>query len=226
MLLFIVEFNAFSVKLVIVSDGVLYRVSAMPLDANVDRKQRVGQARATLHAITAPIKVLLVTVGSIAAVIFASLIITIIEFQLRLSEARTQNGNITLESVQLIADYQDNISNHYKQMRVQADQLNGLRTDYLSKLNSTTQIIMNLCGTLAPQKVDDCYLRLQTLINNNSNQIDAAISEFNPDAAHFQNGPIPVYVADLKKIITSGSLQTAQSKYLSTKISFSPNARH
>ncbi len=83
------------------------------------------------------VKVLLVTVGSIAAVVFASLIISIVQFQTRLSEARTQNGNITLESVQLIRDHQERVTQLYEQMRKRADDLAWQRSAYQS--NTTRQ---------------------------------------------------------------------------------------
>jgi hypothetical protein len=190
----------------------------MPLVESVDGRQLGARAFAALRAVSALCKVLLVTVGSICAVIFASLIITIIQFQLRLSEARTQNASITLESVQLIADYQDNIANHYKQMRRQADLLNGLRTDYQSKLNTTTQLITNLCTALNPQSADQCASRLESLINNNNSQVDSAIADLSPEGAdRLKNGPFSTYVENLKQIITSGTLQEAQTKLFNTQ---------
>jgi hypothetical protein len=190
----------------------------MRLIDNVTLKRLTDCARATGRTLSATIKVLIVTVGSVFAVIFASLIISIIQFQLRLTEARTQNGNITLESVQLIADYQDNVSHHYKQLRMQADQLSALRVDYLSKLNSTTQIITSLCTALNAQKADQCYGRLQELINNNSSQIDTVVAEFSPAGAEsLKQTVVLAYVADLKKIVTSGALQEAQTKFFDTQ---------
>jgi hypothetical protein len=170
------------------------------------------------RTISAAVKVLIVTVGSIVAVVFASLIISIIQFQLRLSEARTQNGNITLEAIQLTADYQDNVSNRYKQMRQQADQLNALRTDYMSKLNSTTQLITNICSTLDPDKLDACYARLQYLINDKNSKIDAALAELGPKAPeNIKNGPMPVYIDNFKQIVASGALLDAQTKFFNTQ---------
>jgi hypothetical protein len=190
----------------------------MRLIDNVTLKRLTDCTRATGRMLSATVKVLIVTVGSVFAVIFASLIISIIQFQLRLTEARTQNGNITLESVQLIADYQDNVSHHYKQLRMQADQLSALRVDYLSKLNSTTQLITSLCTALNAQMADQCYERLQELINNNSNQIDTVVAEFSPKSVDsLKQTVVPAYVADLKKIVTSGALQEAQTKFFDTQ---------
>jgi hypothetical protein len=85
------------------------------------------------------LKVLFVTIGSIAAVVFASLVISIIQFQSRLAEARTQNSSITFESIELIADYQGHISRLYTSMRARAEELGPLKADYLDRFNATTQ---------------------------------------------------------------------------------------
>lgn len=190
----------------------------MWLIGNVTRADVISGICTVSRVTAATLKVLIVTVGSIFAVVFASLIISIIQFQLRLNEARTQNENITLESIQLIADYQDNISNHYKQMRDQADQLNALRTNYLSQLNSTTQLITNLCMALNAEKVAPCYSQLRNLINTNNSEIDAVVREFGPkNDEELKNGPVPTYVAGLKKVVTSGALQKAQQKFFTTQ---------
>jgi hypothetical protein len=186
----------------------------MALFADVDRRQIVN----ALRWLSATLKVLFVSVGSIAAVVFASLIISIIQFQLRLSEARTQNGNITLESVALIADYQDYISERYKSLRRNAETLEQRRIDYQNKFSSTAQLITNLCATLNPEKAAACSKRLLTLISDSSNQVDAVIAEYKPEGAS-PSASVVTLANELKQIIARGTLQTAQSDFLSTQLS-------
>jgi hypothetical protein len=173
-----------------------------------------GLRSAGYYNIADAFKVLFVTFGSIVAVVFASLIISIIQFQSRLSEARTQNSSITFESIQLIAEYQGNISKLYTSMREGSEKLLPLRADYLDRVNRTTQQVISLCNALDPSKFDDCYARITGLINSNNSQLDATISDFklaNPDtkrAAFVQTS-----TEDLKNVVTNGQLYELQSNY-------------
>ena len=186
----------------------------MALFADVNRQQIVN----ALRWVSATLKVLFVSFGSIAAVIFASLIISIIQFQLRLNEARTQNGNITLESVALIADYQDYISERYKSLRRNAETLEKRRIDYQNKFSSTAQLITNLCATLNPEKAAACSKRLLTLISDSNNQVDAVIAEYKPEGTS-PSASVVTLANELKQIIASGTVQIAQSDFRSTQLS-------
>jgi hypothetical protein len=192
----------------------------MALFAGIDREHVI----AGLRWIGATLKVLFVTVGSIVAVVFASLIISIIQFQLRLSEARTQNGNITLESVALIADYQDYVSNHYKTLRNKAETLEQLRSDYQNKLNSAAQLIASLCTSINAEKADACNRQLQTLINNSNTQVDSVLAQYRIGDAS-PSDMVAAMTKALKDIISSGSLQTAYSDFLSTQQSVRSQCR-
>jgi hypothetical protein len=191
-------------------------VSVMTLFADFDRKQVIDATRDSLRWTSATLKVLFVSVGSIAAVVFASLIISIIQFQLRLSEARTQNGNISLESIALIADYQDYVSNHYKSVRRKAETLEQMRGAYQVKLNSTGQLIAGLCTTINPEKADACSSELKALINNSTNQVDAVVAQYKSGNSS-QNDTVAAMIKALKDLISSGTLPTAYSDLVSTQ---------
>jgi hypothetical protein len=160
------------------------------------------------------LKVLFVSIGSVCAVVFASLIISIIQFQSRLSEARTQNSSITFESIQLIADYQGYISTLYTTMRKSAEELGPLRTDYLERVNTTTQQVISLCNALDSKRYDECYARISGLINSNNAQLDAVVSEFKPEKPDAKiEAFVQAATQDLEKIVTSGQLMGLQAKY-------------
>jgi hypothetical protein len=188
----------------------------MALFADLDRRQVIDATRESLRWLSATLKVLFVSVGSIAAVVFASLIISIVQFQLRLSEARTQNGNISLESIALVADYQDYVSNHYKSVRRKAETLEQMRGDYQIKLNSTGQLIDGLCTTINPEKADACSRDLKTLINNSNSQVDKVIAVYKIGDVS-PNDTVAAMTKALKDIISSGTLPNAYSDLVSTQ---------
>jgi hypothetical protein len=142
------------------------------------------------------------------------MIISIIQFQARLSEARTQNSSITFESIQLIADYQENISKLYTSMRARSEELGPLRADYLDRVNTTTQRVISLCNALDSSRYDDCYARISALINSNSTQLDAVVSDFMPEKADAKiNAFVRISTDSLKQIVTNGQLYQLQTKY-------------
>jgi len=161
-------------------------------------------------------KVVCVTAGSILAVIFASLVISIIQFQARLAEARVQNNSITFESIQLIADYQGYISKLYTTMRARSEELGPLRADYLDRVNATTQQIVSLCNALDPARYEECYTRITALINANNSQLDSVVSEFKSDKPDAKiEAFIRTSTDGLKSIVSSGQLVEVQKKYFS-----------
>ena len=159
-------------------------------------------------------KVVCVTIGSIVAVVFASLVISIIQFQSRLAEARQQNSNITFESIQLISDYQSYISRLYTNMRARSEELGPLRASYLDQVNATTQQIATLCNALDASRADECYASITRLINSNNSQLDDVVATFK--SAHTDSNIdnfIRTSTDELKSLVSSGQLTDLQKRY-------------
>jgi hypothetical protein len=185
-------------------------------------KKRITAFRALLKSfikrLNVSLKVCLVSLGSIFAVVFASLVISIMQFQSRLSEARTQNSNVTFESVQLIAEYQTHVSDLYIKMRDESESLTSLRAKYLSYVNSTFEQVSFLCNAINPPRAVECLSRLTALINSDSDQIESAWAEFKPDTFDpKQEIIVKDSASNLKKLITSGVLHQTQINYYSTQ---------
>jgi hypothetical protein len=185
---------------------------------------RTGSARAArwrlavmagVHRVGALLKVLLVTVGSILAVLFASLIISIIQFQARLTEARSQNVNVTLESLQLLMDHQDYVTSQFKAVRSNAEKVATLRPDYQAKFTSTFQMVSSLCATLNPAKQADCNSLLLELISSRNAQIDDALAPFRPAAPDAQKAEeIRYSIALLQRALADGAFVKVSAEYL------------
>lgn len=174
-------------------------------------------ARHAWSKLSALLKVLLVTVGSIGAVVLASLIISIIQFQLRLSEARTQNSSITLESIRLITDYQDLIAEKYRTMRVDADQLDELRETLDARLNAATGQASDFCRKLNLARSFDCLKRFQELIRIKGAQISATvIEEYRPDTLEWSAQDMHDRASTLDRVLAEGPVYDAELVYLST----------
>jgi hypothetical protein len=179
-------------------------------DSSAGQPNRTSYRRAAIDLF----KVICVTGGSVVAVIFASLVISIIQFQARLAEARTQNSNITFESIQLIADYQSYVSNLYTTMRKRSEELGPLRADYLDRMSATTQLIISLCNALDAARYAECSTRITALINANNSQLDTVVAEFKPAKpdGNIENF-IRVSTDSLKTIVSSGQLIELEKKY-------------
>ena len=183
---------------------------ASPLQ--VVRAQRWGHHG---RRINDALKVLCVTLGSIAAVVFASLVISIIQFQSRLSEARTQNSSITFESIELIADHQANISKLLTTMKARAEELAPLRLRYSDRLKATYQEVVSLCNALDQQRYNDCYTSVSALIEASSAELDAVVSKFMPPALSPEIKEfVQTSTARLKTVLSSGQLIEVRTKYL------------
>jgi hypothetical protein len=171
--------------------------------------------RFLLRKLPDSLKVLFVTLGSIGAVVVASLIISIIQFQSRLAEARTQNANITFESIQLIADYQGYITQLYASMRARNEELAPLRLDYFDRFNATQKLVVSLFNALDPQRYDECYTRISGLIHSNDARLDSVVSELKRDVADPKiDAFVRTSTESLKNIVAGGQFFSLQTKYL------------
>jgi hypothetical protein len=140
------------------------------------------------------------------------------QFQSRLGEARTQNASITLESIQLQAEYQDYIASHYKAMRDQAEKLPPLRAVYMASLNTNSQQVMEFCLMLSNDKANVCYAETTNVLYHDSSQIDSLITKFRPeswDVTHEQL--IRSLAADLRRLAAAGNITEAEQKYFSAE---------
>jgi hypothetical protein len=165
----------------------------------------------------AALKVLLVTVGSVGAVVLASLIISIIQFQLRLSEARTQNSSITLESIHLITEYQGYIADKYKKMRESAEELDTLRDQYLTQYNVASDQATDFCKRLNGARAAECFDRFQDLLRSSTAEIGTLIDEYKAENAQSLEFNLVDKAAALNKLLTDRLIYDAQLRYTATQ---------
>jgi hypothetical protein len=167
------------------------------------------------HRLGAVLKVLLVTVGSLLAVLFASLVISIIQFQERLTVARSQNVNVTLESLQLLQEHQDYVASQFNAVRTNAAKVANLGPDYQARLNWTSEMVSSICTMLNPEKHLECSGRLLALINNKSAQIEEALGPFKPVSLDAQKtAEIKASTAMLQKALVEGAFFELSTMYL------------
>lgn len=181
-----------------------------------ERAERGWQALTVgFRRLGAALKVLLVTVGSIAAVLFASLVISIIQFQERLTVARAQNVNVTLESLQLLQEHQDYVASQFNAVRSNAAKVATLGPDYQARLNWTSEMVSSICAMVNPEKHLECSSRLLILINNKSAQIDEALGPFKPPSLDAQKAEeIKASTAMLQKALVDGAFFELSTMYL------------
>jgi hypothetical protein len=158
-------------------------------------------------------KVVLVTLGSIVAVLFASLIISIIQFQARLSEARTQSGSITLESIQLLSDYQDHLTRGYREVRQRAERLPDLQIKYTAQLDSTSKFASSACRVLDPEQASDCIVRFLELIG--ANHVGLVLAKYAREAS--EEPGIKALADQLKELAKNSKLHEFQRDYQTTQ---------
>jgi hypothetical protein len=134
------------------------------------------------RAVAGALKVWLVCLSSIAAVAIASLIISIIQFQGRLSSARAQNSAITLESIQIFSNYQNEIYVRYKRLGQLQDDLAKSLEKYSAHVASINARVVIACQnplqkTTASATDDDCIRHFYTAINSRTTSLDSALPD-------------------------------------------------
>jgi len=172
--------------------------------------------------VVSALKVLVVTIGSIAAVLLASLIISIVQFQARLSDARAQNASISYESIQLIADYQSEIYQLYREVRAKSEQLGPLRQSYFAQYKKLTDQVVSLCGALDSSNYQTCVNDMMGNFTKNDSDLDATIAKYKKGGNDTKIERFIVNVSsDLKKISLDGAYLKLQAEYLALQNSVS-----